>query len=205
MGAHTSLVRDQNIFLLIFLGMLLVLLWRVLLFPRLSPATLHTIMRYRIFHWLLTKRTMKLFACATACVFVTFLTLETYYLRSSCSVSQNYYDLNKQIAIDVIKLMQEHPDRYQFWPDAASLLNVLREEEINPWDHDTDLSMIHPGPARLAELMTTLEQRTPYNVVFLPDRSFPLPHHHHITTPLHHHTTYIHHLTHPPSPQSLFV
>lgn len=75
---------------------------------------------------------------------------EAYFVIFSCQVSQNYYSQNVQLARDVMGLLQKN--HVPVWLDFATLLCQLRSQEINPWDHDVDLSVIHP--AHMASLAT---------------------------------------------------
>jgi hypothetical protein len=58
-----------------------------------------------------------------------------------------------------------------FWAESATLLEALRLGTINPWDHDTDYSMIDPGPQGVADLLAvfnTKEGHTHAN--YVPER-----------------------------------
>lgn len=71
-----------------------------------------------------------------------FLSFEYYFYGLKCRVSQRYYDGNIKLANEVIDVMEEY--KIPYWPDFATLLNVMRGEEINPWDHDVDFGIIEP-------------------------------------------------------------
>jgi len=73
-----------------------------------------------------------------------FLIFEHYYYSYNCTVSNRYYEQNLVLTKDLISLLESIGIPY--YPDFASLMNVLRSEEINAWDHDTDVSIEWPPP-----------------------------------------------------------
>lgn len=80
----------------------------------------------------------------TALSLLFFVAFEHYFYSCNCIVSQRYYKQNIALAAEVMSVIERQGIPYH--PDCASLLNVLRKEEINEWDHDADLSMEWPPP-----------------------------------------------------------
>jgi len=67
-----------------------------------------------------------------------------YYFRSyHCEVSEQYMAENLVIARKVMQVLAAH--NIPYWVDYASLLNVLRDQQLNSWEQDVDLSIIHPA------------------------------------------------------------
>jgi hypothetical protein len=103
------------------------------------------------------------------------LLLEFYYQYGQCAVSQKYSRKNVELTHRVIDMLDDLSISY--WPDCQSLLNVLRNETYNVWDHDVDLSI--EWPLRLTHsdsklnnikiLIKTIEQYG-FEVEFYPDR-----------------------------------
>jgi hypothetical protein len=69
---------------------------------------------------------------------------ETYLHTFQCRVSNSYYQHNLQTSHKVIAALKEIDA--PIFADFATLLGVIRGQEINIWDHDTDFSMVYPGP-----------------------------------------------------------
>lgn len=67
---------------------------------------------------------------------------EAYFNVYECSVSNKYYDQTINLAVDQMNCF----DRFaiEHWLDYATLLNQMRGQTINHWDHDADFSIIHP-------------------------------------------------------------
>jgi len=55
-------------------------------------------------------------------------------------------------------MFHHHTIRTRFITPAALL---CRQSDIVRWDHDSDLSMMHPGHERLAQLLDTLRTKVP--------------------------------------------
>ena len=71
---------------------------------------------------------------------------ESYYAVYECSVSTRYYDEVLQTTRQTIAALSS--GGVQYWLDYATLLAALRYQSINPWDHDADLSVLHPDFTR---------------------------------------------------------
>jgi hypothetical protein len=67
---------------------------------------------------------------------------ETYFSVYECSVSGRYYKQTINQSINAIDVFNKYGVDY--WLDYATLLNQLRGQSINHWDHDADFSIIHP-------------------------------------------------------------
>ena len=67
---------------------------------------------------------------------------EEYFFVYECAVSQRYFDENVELARAVIRIL--NAAAIPFWLDYASMLAAIREQSINPWDHDVDASILHP-------------------------------------------------------------
>jgi len=173
MGSHTVAIKDVNVFFWIFIVLLLILLARLYLLPYLlvSQRKVAILFRVSVLRFLLRPQLIKLLMVATGALFITATIFELYYVQGSCSVNPKYYDTNKATAIKVINFLSDR--EVSFWPDGASLLNVLRKEEINAWDHDVDFSMVHPGEVALKELIASLSADPSLSVQYLASRCVP--------------------------------
>ena len=67
---------------------------------------------------------------------------ESYFTVYECAVSTRYYDQVLQTTRLTIAALKEAGVEY--WLDYATLLAALRYQSINPWDHDADMSIVHP-------------------------------------------------------------
>ncbi|CAF1311036.1 unnamed protein product [Adineta ricciae] len=67
---------------------------------------------------------------------------EFYYRHGQCAVAENYSKKNMKLTHQVMNMFDDLSIAY--WPDCQSLLNVLRNETYNVWDHDVDLSIEWP-------------------------------------------------------------
>lgn len=101
--------------------------------------------------------------------------LELYYQLGQCTVSNSYIRKNIQLARRIIKILNELSIAY--WPDSQTLLNVVRNETYNVWDHDVDLSIEWPPPSersplRTSNLDTFMDTMRKYDlqVDYLPER-----------------------------------
>jgi len=83
---------------------------------------------------------------ATAVCAVLVPVFEWYFFVYECAVSQRYFDENIALARTAFAVMQSAG--IIFWLDYASMLNGIRRQSINPWDHDIDISIIHPDYAK---------------------------------------------------------
>ena len=83
---------------------------------------------------------------------------ESYFTVYECSVSTRYYEEVLDVAVRTMKGLQAAS--VPFWLDYATLLAALRYQTVNPWDHDADLSILHPDYTR--------QRPRPYDVVTLP-------------------------------------
>jgi len=82
----------------------------------------------------------------------------------------NVLPRNCQFLGSTLSVLERHNVAY--WPEFATLLNVVRNENgINPWDHDSDLSVVHPGQDRIAEYMEILSDGGRFTVVLQPERT----------------------------------
>ncbi len=120
MGAHTSPIQDLNIFLLIFGALGLAALSKSYVLPRLRAIKA---LKPLFAHYLLRQIVSKLFKFGLFFTLGLGLALEFYYY-SSCPVSSSYYETNKEISKEVVSALKKLD--IPFWPDFASLLNVLR-------------------------------------------------------------------------------
>jgi len=153
-------IHDQNVFMpsmcLLLAVFVLVAYW-----PRLLKGKAVDLERRR--WWL------KLLGILCAINFVLAFTFEVYYHVLSCTVSPKYFDTNITIARFVTTKLVSLG--VPFWAESATLLEALRLGTINPWDHDTDYSMIDPGPQGVADLLAvfnTKEGHTHAN--YVPER-----------------------------------
>ncbi len=67
---------------------------------------------------------------------------EYYYSIAQCSVSSRYQAENLLLASTVYSILQENG--YCFWLDYGTMLAQQRSTIMNPWEHDSDFSLIHP-------------------------------------------------------------
>lgn len=163
MGAHTSPIQDLNVFFMAFLFGLCIYLGRSYILNAIRTRPI-----FRSIRPLLSHRHSQLaskgFKVALIATFGIGAFLELYYY-SWCPVSNSYYQTNLMISREIITTLNDLNAAY--WPDFATLLNVVRyahrpfqllsrlpsllrssprrNEEVNPWDHDVDFSMLHPG------------------------------------------------------------
>ena len=83
-------------------------------------------------------------------LFLTSLTLvpvfESYFTVYECAVSARYYEEVLDVARLTMRALTAAGT--PFWLDYATLLASLRHQTINPWDHDADLSILHPDYSR---------------------------------------------------------
>lgn len=94
---------------------------------------------------------------------------ETYLHTFQCQVSNSYYQHNLETSHKVIKLLKEI--KAPIFADFATLLGVIRGQEINIWDHDTDFSMVHPGEEGIKYITEVLSHpSTGLEVLFLKGR-----------------------------------
>lgn len=68
---------------------------------------------------------------------------ELYFHTFQCQVSSSYYKANLELGQAVIALLLQH--KLHVWLDYATLLNQLRQSPIAVWDHDNDVSLVHPA------------------------------------------------------------
>lgn len=68
---------------------------------------------------------------------------ETYFRVMSCRVSQDYHAATLALAGEVMDVLDSNGIEY--WMDFATLLSVLRNQTINAWDHDADVSIVKPA------------------------------------------------------------
>jgi len=121
MGAHTSLIKDANLFLLAFLLLFLFYLgrfyiWRFLL----ASSPLRPLSTYHVFRSRIASRAVKLALLLSLGLGIF---LEIYY-QSRCPVSRSYYQTNIMLAHEIIDTLTQL--NVAFWPDFATLLNVVR-------------------------------------------------------------------------------
>jgi len=83
------------------------------------------------------------------------VSFESYFSMFRCHVSEKYILDNIRLVHRVSKLLDSHNTPY--WLDYATLLNALRGESVNPWDHDTDISLLRPeDQSQIMALMNKL-------------------------------------------------
>ena len=63
------------------------------------------------------------------------------YVNMECPMSEARRAANRELAVRVMQALQAAVPG-QWWPDFGSLLAVLRESEIMPWDPDADLVLM---------------------------------------------------------------
>jgi hypothetical protein len=168
MGAHTSAIQDLNVFFIAFLFGLCLYIGRSYIFNaiRTRPIfrSLRPLLSHRVFHSQMVSKGFKVALIAT---FGLGAFLELYYY-SWCPVSNSYYQTNLMIAREIITTLNDINALY--WPDFATLLNVVRDEEVNPWDHDIDFSMLHPGEEKLEEVLAIFRKHPKLEVAYFPAR-----------------------------------
>ena len=71
---------------------------------------------------------------------------ESYFTVYECAVSTRYYTEVLDVARQTMAALTASAT--PFWLDYATLLAALRYQAINPWDHDADLSILHPDYSR---------------------------------------------------------
>lgn len=168
MGAHTSPIQDLNVFFITSLFGICVYMGRNYIFNtiRTRPVfrSFRPLLAHRIFHSQIASKGVRvvLFAAFGLGIF-----LELYYY-SWCPVSTSYYQTNVMISREIINTLNDINAAY--WPDFATLLNVVRNEEMNPWDHDVDFSMLHPGEEKLEQVLAILRQNPKLEVAYHPSR-----------------------------------
>jgi hypothetical protein len=187
MGSHTKLIKNWNVFLLAFFVLLILYLIHKHIKHRLRttrrlrfhapPATKKRVLSERqemsagrLFKRFIKHPTVpKVFHITLVVVLLLTVAFEWYYLANWCAVSPSYYNRNVGIAYQVIDTCKQM--NVQFWPDGATLLNVLRKENITWWDHDVDLSMLMPEhPKDIEELVHRLSKIPNVQVQYLPER-----------------------------------
>ncbi len=168
MAAHTSPMQDLNLFFIIFPFILCLYLGRnyIMTFIRSWPIfrSIQPLLMHRAFHGHMANK------CLTLALIVTFgagIFLELSYY-SWCPISTSYHQTNLALAREIITTLNKI--NLAYWLDFATLLNVVRcgphsppppshptkavlyalflpkrNEEVNPWEHDIDFSMLHPG------------------------------------------------------------
>ena len=90
---------------------------------------------------------------------VLILVFESYFTVYECSVSSRYYDEVLQTTRQTITALAAGGVPY--WLDYATLLAALRYQSINPWDHDADISILHPDYTRSTPQMWQVASRPP--------------------------------------------
>jgi hypothetical protein len=88
-----------------------------------------------------------------------FIVFETYFNYFECAVSVRYQQTNSRLIREAMSIMNHH--NMSYWLDFATLLNQLRNEKINSWDHDTDLSIIHPDYVNTTQYITVASNSLP--------------------------------------------
>ena len=131
-------IQNHNPFILpsIILGFLLLLRCLLLLRPGRPRLILHKL--GRTFHNILILSFLT--------VLVLIPVFESYYTVYECSVSSRYYDEVLQTTRQTMAALRAGDVPY--WLDYATLLAALRYQAINPWDHDADISIVHPDYTR---------------------------------------------------------
>lgn len=81
---------------------------------------------------------------------------EFYYNVLHCKVSDRYMEDTLNLTKKIIELLNNMEVPY--WFEYASLLCIVRKTSYNPWDHDQDISTMHPGQDKLAEWVATFEK-----------------------------------------------
>lgn len=61
-----------------------------------------------------------------------------------------------QLLENVSKILQK--DNLDYWLDGGTLLGIVRENRLLPWDDDVDLSIIDPGEHSLSELVKSIKK-----------------------------------------------
>lgn len=144
-------VQNHNPFYLpaLLLGLLLLARFVLLRRPGRPRQLIHKL--GRTFHNLL------ILAFLTALLLIP--VFESYYTVYECSVSTRYYDEVLQTTRQTIAALTAGGVVY--WLDYATLLAALRYQSINPWDHDADLSILHPDYTRDAPQRWEVASRPP--------------------------------------------
>jgi len=85
---------------------------------------------------------------------------ESYYIFTQCRVSTRY--LNETLAATKTVISVFNQLGVPYWFDYATLLYVLRNSGYNIWDHDQDISVMHPGIERVNSWMKIFESSGVY-------------------------------------------
>ena len=81
---------------------------------------------------------------------------EYYYNGLSCKTSTGYHTINLAAIKKVVEILGKND--VPLWADFASLLAVIRGQDVNPWDHDTDFSTIFKDMDGVNHIRCLLEQ-----------------------------------------------
>lgn len=148
--AFTS-IQDQNPFIVpaAVLGFLLLLRFILLLRPGKPRRFIHKL--GPTFHYLLIATFLVAFIGAPI--------FEAYFTVYECSVSPRYYAEVLQTTRQTIGALSA--GGVDYWLDYATLLAALRYQSINPWDHDADISVMHPDFSRDAPQPWQIASRPP--------------------------------------------
>jgi phosphorylcholine metabolism protein LicD len=67
---------------------------------------------------------------------------------------------NKVEALELLELSAKIIDRCKmnYWLDGGTLLGIVRENRLLPWDDDIDISMLNPGQKQLKNLIKAFEK-----------------------------------------------
>lgn len=96
--------------------------------------------------------------------------------------TQNYYqkevrlegknlEIIKSILADTVKLFEKHGINY--WLDGGTLLGIIRDNDLLPWDHDADISINSEDVVRVLKIIKTLPVK--YRISLRHDYSGRLP------------------------------
>jgi lipopolysaccharide cholinephosphotransferase len=61
-----------------------------------------------------------------------------------------------QLLENVSKILQKN--NLDYWLDGGTLLGIVRENRLRPWDDDVDLSMFDPGERSLSKLIKSIKK-----------------------------------------------
>ena len=90
---------------------------------------------------------------------VSIAVFESYFTVYECSVSTRYKAEVLQTTRQTIAALSSGGVPY--WLDYATLLAALRYQSINPWDHDADISILHPDYTRDTPQPWDIANRSP--------------------------------------------
>ena len=67
---------------------------------------------------------------------------------------------NKKEALELLELSAKilNTSKLTYWLDGGTLLGIVRENRLLPWDDDVDISMINPGEKALQNLIKKLKK-----------------------------------------------